>query len=88
MIFAQKDARAIAEKLESHPVPKRRHDWAVIRIEGKVMGAFGIQRCSKEKSHDYIPQQMHLTTKECRAFRECSLSLPAYAELMRSRGQL
>jgi hypothetical protein len=88
MMFAQKDALAIAKKLQAEIKEKRKHDVAIVRIEGKYIGSFGIQRCSKEKSHDYIPQQIFISPRECQQFRECSLTLPAYTELLRSKGQL
>jgi hypothetical protein len=88
MMFAQKDARVIAKKLRAEIKEKRKHDVAIVKIEGKYIGCFGIQRCSKDKSHDYIPQQMFLSPRQCREFKECSLTVDAYADLLRGKGQL
>ncbi len=84
-MLTQDDAVEIAKKLNANIVPKRRHDVAIIRLEGKYVGQFGIQRASKEKSHDYISNQMFITSKQCREFRQCSLSLQSYVEILRAK---
>jgi hypothetical protein len=84
-MLTQDDAVEMAKKLGAEIKPKRKHDVAIIRYEGKYIGQFGIQRSSKQKSHDYIPQQMFITAKQGREFRQCSLSLEAYFELLRSK---
>lgn len=87
-MFTQKDAEAIAKKLNAERKQGRKHDIVVIRVSGKYIGQFGICRGSKDQCHDHISRQMFLTAKQCREFRECSLSLEAYIEILRSKGLL
>lgn len=61
---------------------------AVIRINGRDIGQFGISRGSQDQCHDYVSRQMFLTTKQCREFRECTLSLEAYVEILRTKNLL
>lgn len=87
-MLTQKDAEHIAKKLLADVRPGRRHDIVVFRYEGRYIAQFGIQRSSKEKSHDYISRQLFLTAKQCRELHECSLSLEQYVELLRAKGYL
>jgi hypothetical protein len=88
MMLTQTDAIAIAKKLEAEIKPGRKHDLVKIRLEGKYVGQFGIQRCSKEKPHNYIAKQMFITSGQCREFRDCSLSVKDYIELLRAKSAL
>jgi hypothetical protein len=88
MMLTQTDAIAIAKKLEAEINPGRKHDLVVIRVGGKYIGQFGIQRSSKEKSHNYIARQMFITSGQCREFRDCSFSLKDYIELLRTKSAL
>lgn len=87
-MFTQDDGRTIAKKLKVDPVPGREHDLVIFRHEGKRIGGFGIQRSSKDKPHDYIPRQLHLTKKQCEDFIDCSLSLESYIDLLKGKGLL
>ena len=85
MMLTQDDAVEIAKKLQAEIRPGRKHDLAIFRHEGKYIAQFGIQRASKDKSHDYIPRQLFMTSKQGREFRQCSLSLLAYIEILRAK---
>jgi len=87
-MLTQTDARHIAKKLQAEITPGRRHDIAVFRHNGKRIMQFGIQRSSKEQCHDYVSRQMFITAKQCREFRDCSLSLEAYAQILSAKGLL
>lgn len=84
-MLTQDDAREIAKKLKAEIERRRRHDLAVFRHGGKRIAHFGISRSSKEQSHDYIPNQLHITQKQCREFRECPLTLEGYIEILASK---
>jgi hypothetical protein len=85
MMLTQGDAVAIATKLKAEMKPGRKHDLAIFRYDGKYIAQFGIQRASKDKPHDYIPRQLFMTAKQGREFRQCSLSLEGYIEILRSK---
>jgi hypothetical protein len=85
MTLTQEDAVAIAKKLKAEIKPGRKHDIVVFRHEGKYIAQFGIQRASKDKPHDYVPRQLFMTSKQGREFRQCSLSLESYIELLRAK---
>jgi predicted amidohydrolase len=84
-MLTQDDARKIAAKLKAEITPGRKHDIAVFRHDGRYIAQFGIQRASKDKPHDYVPRQLFMTAKQGREFLECSLSLVAYVEILRSK---
>ena len=63
----QTDARQIAKKLKAEIKPGRKHDLVVFRYDAVRLGQFGISRSSKQQSHDYIPRQLYITAKQCRA---------------------
>ena len=54
MIFTQKEAEKIAEKLGAD-FKEKRHLVALIRYKGKIVAQYGIRRSSKAVGHDYIP---------------------------------
>ncbi len=81
-MLTQTDAREIAKKLKAEIKPGRKHDLAIFRNRGVRIGQFGISRGSKQQSHDYIPHQLYISSKQCRDFRECSLSLDGYLAIL------
>ncbi len=81
-MFTQIDAREIAKKLKAEIKPGRKHDLVVFRHRGIRIGQFGISRSSKEQSHDYIPRQLYISTKQCRDSRVCSLTLEGYLAIL------
>ena len=84
-MLTQTDARAIAKKLNATLKPGRKHDIVEIRLNGKYIGQYGISRGSKEHPHDHISRQMFLTAKQCREFRECSLSVEDYIKILTAK---
>ncbi len=84
--LTQSDAWAIQEKLRAEVEPgARKHDLVKFRHDGRIIFSFGIRRGSKELPHTYIPLQMKLSQKQCREFRECSLTLEAYLQILKSK---
>lgn len=63
-MFTQKHANAIAGKLGCLLSEGRKHKIAEVHGGGKVVASFGIRRASKEASHGFIPQQLHITQME------------------------
>ena len=81
------DAGAIAAKLGAERIGERtRHEIVKFRHNGRLIFTFGIRRSSKDKGHNFIPRQMQISQMECRTFRDCSLSLDAYIEILRAKG--
>lgn len=87
-MLTQDDARQIATKLNADIQPGRQHDLAVFRYNGKSIARFGIRRASKEVSHDYIPNQLFITAKQCRELRDCPLTLENYVKLLQGKGKI
>ena len=79
------DAVAIAVKLGAERVIKTRHEVVYFRHNGRIIFTFGIRRASGDKGHNYIPRQMQISQLECRTFRECSMSLEAYRQILRDK---
>ena len=87
-MLTQADGLAIAKKLGAEITHGRKHDLVIVRYDGKRITQFGIQRGSKDKSHNYISSQMFITSAQCREFRACSLSLQGYIDILRNKGYL
>ena len=87
-MFTQKHANAIARKLGCVLVEGRKHKLAEVYFGGKVVASFGIRRASKETSHGFIPQQLHITQKECRELHDGTLTKERYVEILREKGQI
>ena len=86
-LFFADSALTIANKLEAEISEGRKHAKAVIRINGTYIGQFGIRR-SKNVGHDYIPKQIHVTTKEALGLARCSLYKQDYERILKDRGKL
>jgi len=78
------DGEIIARKLGAIVKKKsRRHKIAVIKINGKEMGRFGIRRGSGEQNHNYIARQIHVSMLEAEEISDCSKYLPDYEAILR-----
>lgn len=86
--FTGKHAEAIAGKLGCTIKEGKRHRLAQLRHEGKLVMMFGIRRGSREEGHDYLPRQLHLTPKQCRELRDCTLSKEAYLDVLKQKSLL
>jgi hypothetical protein len=84
--FVQEDAWAIQKKLKADVEHGRGHDLVKFRHNGVLVVQFGIRRASKEKGHGYIPSEMKISQKECREFRQCTMSVEEYLEILRGKG--
>lgn len=79
------DGLAIARKLDATPSERRRHTRVIIELEGRIIGQYGIQRSSRDKSHDYIARQIHLTGRQARNLANCPMTREQYITLLRER---
>jgi hypothetical protein len=85
--LVQSDAWAIQKKLEAEVDESgSKHVLVKFRHNGVLIIQFGIRRGSGELGHGYIPKQMKISQKECREFRKCNISVPAYLEILKSKG--
>ena len=82
MLLTQKDARMIAGKLRIKIEKGRKHDIAVFRHKGVQILQYGISRASREKPHNHISRQLHITSGQCRDLRDCPLTLNEYIEIL------
>ena len=80
-------ALTIANKLEAEISEGRKHTKALVRIRGTYIGMFGIRR-DKNVGHDYIPRQIHVTTKQALALARCSLYKADYERILKDQGKL
>ena len=81
-MLTQGHARKIARKLAACINRGRKHDLVVIKCDGRVVGTFGIQRGSREQSHDYIPRQIGVTMRQAQGLANCPMSREEYCELL------
>jgi len=80
----REDAEAIATKLRAvRDTGARKHETVRFFYREKLIFSFGIRRGSGELPHSYIPNQMKISQKECRTFRQCNMSLEKFIEILR-----
>jgi hypothetical protein len=84
----QEDSLAIKDKLKAEVVPKKDHDFVRFSHEGKLIFWFGVRRGSRALPHPHVSRQMFLSQKECRLFRECTISVEEYIQILRSKGKI
>lgn len=87
-MLTQQGAREIADKIKAKIEPRRNHDIAVFRYEGKRITQFGIRRSSKGVPHNYIPNQLFVSYKQCCDLRDCPLSLDDYVKILKEKGKI
>lgn len=87
-MFTQKEAEAIAKKLRATIEKGRKHDQVFIRYQEKIVARYGLRRGSKPMGHDYIPQQIFLTTRQTLELARCPLSAQEYFDILRTSGKL
>lgn len=86
-LFTAASALTIANKLEAEISEGRKHTNVVVRIDGTYIGRFGIRR-DTSAGHDYIPRQIHVTTREALGLARCNLYKADYKRILRDRGKL
>ena len=84
--FTQNDARKIADKLGATMENRSKHDFAVVKHNGKIIAKYGITRASKEKNHGHIPGQLGISSSEVRKLADCSISKAGYFSLRERNG--
>ena len=87
-MFTQKHAKAIAKKLDCVLLERAKHVFAELHVGDKLIVSFGIRRASRDVSHSFIPQQLHLKQKECWELHDCTLSKEQYLEILREKGKI
>ena len=62
-LLLQKEAEAIAEKLNAEIRHGRNHSLALVRWNGRLVAQYGIRR-GKHSGHDYIPGQLFISLRQ------------------------
>ncbi len=86
MQLGSNDAQAIAKKLGAHLKTGRKHDLAQIYYGEKLVAQYGIRRSSKSVGHDYIPGQIHVSSKQAKSLADCTMKFEEWVALMKSKG--
>jgi hypothetical protein len=86
-IITKELAEKIADKLDATYENDGSHQIAYIHYKGLLVAEFGIRRCSeKDKGHDYVPGQIHMTPGKAKHFAQCHISKEQWVELMQEKG--
>ena len=88
MRFTQREAQAIAAKLDAEIRKGRKHDRVNIRYGGHLIAFYGIRKSSKPVPHDYIPHQLHVTNGQAGDLVKCPLDKAGYFAILREQGRL
>lgn len=86
-LLTDREADRIASKLGAEVTEGRKHQRAVVRLNGQFVGQFGIRRGSG-LGHDYIPSQICATTREALDLARCPRSRDEFVALLVKRGIL
>jgi hypothetical protein len=81
------EAEQIAAKLDAAVEEGRKHRRATVRLNGQFVGQFGIRR-GTNLGHDYIPRQIHATTRQALDLARCPLSKDAFVAILIEQGSL
>ncbi len=78
------DAEAIAKKLDAEIERKRtNHVIAIVRVNGKEVGRFGIRR-GMNLGHDYIPRQIHINMRLALNLARCTKYRQDYESFLKN----
>ncbi len=88
MVFTQREARAIAVKLQAEIKTGKKHDQAIIRYGSHVVARYGIRRGSQAAGHDYIPRQLYVSRQQALDLVQCPLDRDGYFAILREHGRL
>src|SRR5271163_2292145 len=88
-IITKELAIKIAKKLGAQKVVKknRPHDNYLVFQDGLLVARFSIRRGSeKDKGHDHIPAEIHLSAHDAKLFAQCAHAYDYWVEEMRIKG--
>ena len=81
------DGEKIAKKLKAEFKRKSaNHKIAIVKINGKQVGRFGIRRGSGELNHNYIHQQLRMSMRDAEEIASCQKALPDYVAILKDNG--
>jgi hypothetical protein len=81
------DGETIAKKLRAEVKKKAaNHKLAIVRINGKEVGRFGIRRGSGELDHNFIQRQLHMSMRDTEEMAACRRELPDYVAILKDKG--
>ncbi|MFO0968047.1 MAG: hypothetical protein U0793_21030 [Gemmataceae bacterium] len=81
----------IVKKLEAELIKSKSkaHDEYAVEIDGVILGFISIRRSSdKDIGHDYVPREIHVTTRQAKMLGQCPWSREDYIKCMREKGHL
>ena len=92
-IITKELAEKIVRKLGAKKSPLRgrntSHDFYDFEHDGVLIAQLSLRRGSeKDKGHDYLSKDLHLTTGQAKRLGQCPLSLAEYLAILRGKGLL
>ena len=76
-----RDGETIAKKLKASVRAGRKHDVVTVRVDGVHVGQFNI-RHDVDTSHNYIPRQIGIKSRDGVLIAKCTLDLTDYRRLI------
>jgi hypothetical protein len=81
------DGEVIARKLRADFKKKnRRHKIAVVKVNGREVGRYGIRRGSGDLNHNYIAPQLRMSMRDAEEIAGCTKNLLDYEAVLRANG--
>lgn len=83
--LADKIVKKLGAQVEARP--RKAHDLAHVRVDGKIVALFGLRRgSSKEAGHDHIPDALHVSPRDAKLLGQCPMSRDEWVEKLRAKG--
>jgi hypothetical protein len=78
------DGEIIAKKLRAEFKRKAtNHNIAIVKIDGKEVGRFGIRRGSGDLNYNYIQRQLHMSMRDAEEMAACRKELSDYIDILK-----
>jgi hypothetical protein len=83
----QREAKAIAKKLNAEVTDGGNHEIAAVFIEGVLIATYGIRR-DRKATHPYIAKQLFISETQAMKMATCTISKEQYVTLIRQKGKI
>jgi hypothetical protein len=87
MMLTADDGRAIAKKLGATVEDDaKKHEKVSVWFHGRMVARYGIRRASREKSHNYISRELHISQSQTKELAACRITSEAYFQMILDGG--
>jgi hypothetical protein len=89
IIIDTSKAKEIAKKLKAEiDTNHKKHDFALIYENDKLIAKFGIRRSSANIGHDYVSKQLYISPNQANQLAQCPMKRHHWIEEMKKQNRL